>query len=85
MLQAEGVAQITAQVIKQQDDELQEASSYYKVRTHGEKVEGKRGGGKKITQDMYYADEPEYYSAHNKEPLKSFKQGSNILRFTFFN
>lgn len=47
VLQAEGVAQITAQVIKQQDDELQEASSYYKVRTHGEKVEGKRGGKKK--------------------------------------
>lgn len=45
VLQAEGVAQITAQVIKQHDDELQEASSYYRVRTHGEKVEGKWGGG----------------------------------------
>lgn len=50
----------------------------------GRKLKGS-GGEKKITQDMYYADEPEYYSAHNKEPLKSFKQGSNILRFTFFN
>lgn len=49
------------------------AYSYYGVRLDTGK--NKRGGwkeGAKITEGMCHADEPEYYSVHNKEPQKSF-------------
>ena len=59
--------------MKQKRDGLQKAYSYYRVRL--DVGRDKKGGWREGAESQGMCailTEPEYYSFHNKEPLKSF-------------